>query len=168
MKPRIKEWSFRAGSRLKGDPKKVAAELQRIKKNSSGDKQQLYAESVVQAAEPTRSILHDYFEWDDDKAAQEYRLEQARHLIRSIRITYDNPKAPEKDIEVKLFVNLDGGQTNTPEPYIDVATALTEEQYRAQLLRNALRDAHRWANKYRALTELDTIFNAIEHIASNQ
>jgi hypothetical protein len=37
---------------------------------------------VVEEAEDEESPLHDRFEWDNDKAAHEYRLAQARTLIR--------------------------------------------------------------------------------------
>lgn len=41
---------------------------------------------VADAADPN-SPLHDAFEWDDSKAAQAYRIEQARVLIRSVEVT---------------------------------------------------------------------------------
>lgn len=41
---------------------------------------------VVEAARPAESPLHDQFEWDDTAAAERYRLEQARALIRSVRV----------------------------------------------------------------------------------
>lgn len=37
---------------------------------------------VVAAAAPVDSPLHGEFEWDDEKAGHEFRLWQARHLIR--------------------------------------------------------------------------------------
>lgn len=45
----------------------------------------LTPEVVVEDAKNPSSVLHDYFEWDDHKAAKEYRLDQARELIRSVR-----------------------------------------------------------------------------------
>ena len=42
---------------------------------------------IVKDARRPTSILHDQFEWDDGKAAQQWREEQARVLIRSIRVT---------------------------------------------------------------------------------
>ena len=40
---------------------------------------------VIEAADPD-SVLHKSFEWDNDKAAHQHRLDQARTLIRSVRI----------------------------------------------------------------------------------
>lgn len=46
----------------------------------------LTPELVVRDAEDARSPLHSQFEWDDSKAAEQYRLEQARDLIRSVEL----------------------------------------------------------------------------------
>lgn len=46
----------------------------------------LTAEAVVSDAANPKSPLHSRFEWDNSKAAHEHRLEQARALIRSVRV----------------------------------------------------------------------------------
>lgn len=40
--------------------------------------------NVVRAAKNSNSPLHDCFEWDDGAAAQQWREEQARALIRAV------------------------------------------------------------------------------------
>lgn len=55
----------------------VIAELQRIAGPDG-----LRASVVVQKARSTKSPLHSEFEWDDKKAGHEFRLVQARRLIR--------------------------------------------------------------------------------------
>ena len=42
----------------------------------------LNPEDVISAARNKNSALHDRFQWDDSAAAHQYRLEQARRLIR--------------------------------------------------------------------------------------
>jgi hypothetical protein len=41
---------------------------------------------VVEAARDPANPLHEEFEWDDSVAAEQWRLAQARTLIRSIRV----------------------------------------------------------------------------------
>ncbi len=53
-------------------------ELRRILKRDGG----VQASVVVKEARPKRAPLHDEFEWDDSLAGQQYRLGQARRLIR--------------------------------------------------------------------------------------
>jgi len=49
-------------------------------------KGRLTASKVVDAARNPASPLHACFEWDDDVAAEGYRLEQARRLIRGVKV----------------------------------------------------------------------------------
>src|SRR4029434_7353041 len=46
----------------------------------------LHPATVVDDARDPTSPLHDFFEWDDSTAAQQYRLGQARQLIRRVKI----------------------------------------------------------------------------------
>lgn len=43
---------------------------------------------VVEVSRPVEAPLHSHFEWDDARAADLHRLEQAREIIRSVKITY--------------------------------------------------------------------------------
>lgn len=61
----------------------IIAELTRLAKANDG---RLTPDNVVDAAEDKASPLHQCFEWDNDAAAHMFRVEQARHLIRSVRV----------------------------------------------------------------------------------
>lgn len=64
------------------DADAVAARLLELSKQNEG----LTAELVLAEAADVSSPLHDVFEWDDTEAATQWRLHQARNLIRSIRV----------------------------------------------------------------------------------
>ena len=73
--------------KLKGLTKKVKVdkavkELQNIK-NKCGE---LTPEAIVQASKSRKSALHKLFEWDNEKASHQYRLQQARTIINNIEI----------------------------------------------------------------------------------
>lgn len=61
----------------------VQNELSRLYEANSG----LRPSEVVESARPATSPLHDQFEWNNSKAGHEYRLMQARQLIRVTLIT---------------------------------------------------------------------------------
>jgi len=44
------------------------------------------AHAVLDAARPASSPIHDCFDWNDSEAAEKWRLEQARELIRRVKI----------------------------------------------------------------------------------
>lgn len=63
------------------DQATIRQELERLEVNG-----RLTPEQVVEAARDETSPLHTLFEWDDEKASHKYRLDQARSLIRSVRV----------------------------------------------------------------------------------
>lgn len=77
-------------------PDLVAKELARIRRSHGA----LTSEAVVAAASPEAAPLHPAFEWDDSVAGLEYRLIQARKLIRAVQIVKDD----EKPMTVYAFV----------------------------------------------------------------
>ena len=76
-----------AGSKLT-DPQLVGESLEAIAAESKGE---LRPDAVVTAAREKSHPLHGFFLWDDAEAADLYRREQARTLIRSIRIEPEEP-----------------------------------------------------------------------------
>ena len=49
-------------------------------------KGRITAHAVLDAARPESSPIHDCFDWNDSEAAEKWRLEQARELIRRVKI----------------------------------------------------------------------------------
>lgn len=84
-----KEYTFRTGARVANvKAQAVGKELDRIRARDG----QLKTEVVVTEAKKVKNPLHPAFEWNDQLAAHEHRLNQARLLIRSIRVI-----GPEKE-----------------------------------------------------------------------
>lgn len=70
-------------SRGSGMSKEVEAALDEIY-NEEGE---LTEDNVLKAARLKSSPLHEFFEWDNNKAAAEYRRLQARSLIVNVTVT---------------------------------------------------------------------------------
>ena len=87
-----------SGSRFnKQDAERIGPELLRLKKRNGT----LTKEAVVKSAQRQGSPLHADFEWDDEKAATAHRLEQARYIMRSIMIVWDESTADGKVEQVQ-------------------------------------------------------------------
>lgn len=63
----------------------------------------LTPEIVVNVARRPEHPLHSHFDWDDDTAAESWRREQARQLIRSVRITYKPATDRSDALTVRAF-----------------------------------------------------------------
>lgn len=70
------------------DKAKREAIAERLQKIASLNGGRLTPDAVLQDAKSTKSPLHDEFDWDDSTAAHQWRLMQARELVRSVRIEF--------------------------------------------------------------------------------
>ena len=84
-------YEYREGYRGKREvaPDVVGLELHRMRESGG-----LTSSRVVAEATPEGSALHPLFEWNDGVAGHEYRLIQARQLIRSVAVVVPESDAP--------------------------------------------------------------------------
>ena len=135
-------------------------ELEVIRKKHQGI---LRAIDVVEAAASEDSPLHDRFEWDDLKAGNEYRIWQARQLIRYVVVTVPKFRKP-----IIAYVSLKGDRAEDGGGYRAIVDVLSDKVQREILLREALQDLAVWQAKYEELTELVPIFRNIERYRARE
>ena len=133
---------------------KIIVALKRIAKQSGGV---IKPESVVDAARPESSPLHSRFTWDDTEAAEQYRLWQARTLIRT-QIKYIEVEG--KATPFRVFVSLTPDREEESGGYRVTANVLNDKDMRAQMLRDAMDEMRRFEAKYAGLKELAELFAA--------
>ena len=114
-------------------------------------------EIVLDEASKDTSPLHSYFDWDDKTAAVAYRIEQAKHLIRSIKVVVEADGDGE-DIEVRAFVSV---ESDSRRRYQTIDTALNDVGFRKQIIEDALNGLRAWENKYRVLSELAGLIKTV-------
>jgi hypothetical protein len=116
-------------------------------------------ELVVESSKNKRSVLHNYFVWDDTKAANAYRMIQARHLIRRIEVKVINDGEPTnvRAYEVKTA---DGAQR----VYInhDTLSESDIERTKRFLITDLVRVSKRLSGFNRYQTAVEYIGMAIE------
>ncbi|RRU74158.1 hypothetical protein [Stenotrophomonas maltophilia] len=115
------------------------------------------ADVVSRAADP-ESAMHSWFEWDDGEAAQAYRLQQARQLLRVFVTVQAKDSSP-----VRAFVSL-GSDRYGEGGYRALAEVLSDEQMRAQLLADAIKELRTSEKKYRQLQELSGVWSALDDV----
>lgn len=138
---------------IKIDPQKAGEELERIRVGHNG---RLTQEAVVIAAKSKASPLHDAFEWNDKRAAHQYRLDQASYLIRSITVTIDKQEQAEP---VRAFVNV---RRDEDRSYTSLAHAMSDDELRRQVVEAAWAELMAWRKRHAELVEMTRIFAVID------
>jgi vacuolar-type H+-ATPase subunit H len=148
-------FKWKDGSRRSGNAQKVGEELMKIKEKEGN----IQAEAVVKRAASKRSPLHSQFNWDNDSAAHQHRLEQARSLIRSIvSITPEN-----RGEDVPVFTAVSGEKPNTS-VYIPLDEGLAHQPTREEILGRAKAELRAFRRKYAKLKELSAVFDVIDDL----
>lgn len=159
---KAKEYRFTDKSHY---PSGKAQEVGEHLDNLAGKAKTLTPRQVLCDAQKRSSPLHDLFEWDNNVAAGEYRLVQARLLLRSVTVVFVNEDGDRtKAREVRSFIHFDGTTERSEGCYVGTERVLAEDDLRARMVSRALAEAQSWRTRYEHLNELATVFTAIERI----
>lgn len=136
-------------------------QLEALKAIARRDGGLLRPAAVVENARPEDSPLHGAFEWDDGKAAEQYRLEQAQHLIRSFKIEVERDG---KSVEVPVFVNLSTDRLGptADNPYRLVEAVARKPDLMAVAVADALGQLEALRVRYAHLAELADVWASID------
>lgn len=142
--------AWKSGCRISADAQKVADEILAIGNSAT-------TAQILDKARDEQTELHKCFDWDDAEAAEKWRLQQARHIVCSLVIK-EKDEAPQP--EVRIFYKTDSETGYKP----TVLIVQDKDEYR-KLLDRALAELNSFRAKYKALTELDGVFDAIDKVA---
>lgn len=134
----------------------VKQELAALTKTGKGV---LRPEAVVAFARNPDTALHGRFEWDNAKASHQYRLHQARNLIRVV-VLYE----PRVDKNIDVYVSLPEDRLNPGGGYRRMVDVLSDTDRRQQLLDSALAELAVFQQKYATITELADVFSAARKV----
>lgn len=147
---------FQPGARI-DDPKLVGEHIDFLRKQQKGE---LTPQDVLADAKNPNSPLHSFFEWSDTAAAEQYRLQQARGLIRAVVAVYVSDDKPA--VRTRAYVHI-------PEPsaphYRSADQAMSTKKTRDLVLQRAWREFQQWKARYKDLKEFSTLFEAADEVA---
>lgn len=116
--------------------------------------------NLVDEARPEESPMHKAFEWDDAKAAENYRKQQATQMIRAIVVREsDIVEGGSENVRVKVF--------NQPEKggvYESLRTILMDEEKTGSLLDKAKVELRTFRIKYSQLDRLARLMSEIDMV----
>lgn len=112
-------------------------------------------EEILKRARNEGTELHKCFTWDDTEAAEKYRLQEARTIIRLLVVT------PEReDAEPVRMYQI----SSTKSVYQPTKLFLEQPDEYEKLLKRAKMELDSFMKRFRQLSELEEIFEAIEKL----
>ncbi len=131
------------------DERAIRKELLKVK----GDHPEglLTAENVIEAAQDESSAMHSQFQWDDTIAGHQYRLAQARSIIRHVVVTMPNDKS---ESVVPKFISLRSDRKKPGGGYRETADVLGNKELLAELEATAKNDIDGVLRRYEMLKDL--------------
>jgi len=118
--------------------------------------------ALVDEARPADHHLHRMFEWDDLLAAEAYRRDQARHVVRDLRVVVEDDSGVQ---HVQAYVHVVRLEPAGPiEGYRLTSLIVQSLDEYEQVLGEALSALRAWERRYRHLSHLDEVFGVIRRV----
>ena len=127
---------------------------------SSENDHKLTPETLVEDAKPKESFLHPNFEWNDAKAAEIYRKETARAMMRSlVMVRYQD--SPEDMEPVRAYVHVG---KRTDRGYTSIIRAMSDEKLAEEVIAQAKKDLQAFRRKYQSYEYLHEAVGNISRV----
>jgi hypothetical protein len=121
---------------------------------------ELTPQSVVDEARPDGAPLHSRFEWDDSIAGEKYRIVQAQHLIRAVKIEYTDAAGEKKRVRGFFPIRDIEEDSSDKAGYSPTEDIVQDEVCLRILMRQLERDIADLKRKYGHLAEFANIMRA--------
>ena len=144
--------TWRAG---RGEAFYKGVDAQKVADEITGIGESVSPQDIVNRARDETSELHKCFEWDDTKAAEKWRIQQARQITYFLVIKED--EKPHDRPEVRFFVTPKNGEGYKKTEYV----VKIDSEYE-KLLKQAWAELRAFKQRYSTLKELQEIFDLIE------
>ena len=130
--------------------------------------------NLLDDAQRRDSKLHEFFEWDDDRAAGEYRLHQARQIVNHFEIAIVDLQTEEESTtrawHSTFIAQTDDGDNGDGmiRAYVNTLRVFDEPDYKAQAVENALCEINGWRRRFSIYSELEPIFIGIDEVENSR
>lgn len=115
---------------------------------------------LVDEARTKDSALHGLFTWDNRKAADEWRKQEARQVVKALVVVVDDSEIrPPAFVHVR--VSTDNGEREGYSATLDV---IKDPALRSQALHEAIVTLRGFRRRYEALTELQPVWEALDAV----
>lgn len=126
--------------------------LKEILNKLKTEKSNVKPEDLLELARSETSPIHQYFDWNDTTAAEQYRLWQARQLIATVKVEWEGK-------EKNLYWNATITDEESDRAYFSLEETLSDEKLHLQVLKMAIKELKYFQDKYDHIKELQGIIN---------
>lgn len=143
---------------MKRDHNAIRAELESLKADGV-----IRPVDVVEHARNPQSALHECFTWDDTEAAAQFRLLEARNLMRVYVVMEQSDATP-----VRAFVSLTTDRSKPGGGYRTMTDVMNDAELQGQMLADAFKHLRVIRDKYNGLRALAKVWQAVDEAEAEQ
>jgi hypothetical protein len=155
----VYKYKYRDGRHIKSVSAQVVGEtLADLAERSGG---RITPAAVVERAEPEDSPIHDAgFTWDDGEAAQKCREDEARLLMRSYVVIYEDEHGEEQE-EIP-FVSVARPYDEDGPAYMPTRPAMQDPDLHWRIMTLARAQLEGWVARYRHLNDMGGLIGGVQ------
>jgi hypothetical protein len=151
-----RKYEFRPGGRA-GFRNAAKADAQVIGETIDGLRAvhgpELATATVVEAARPEESTIHENLTWNDGEAGDHWRDQEARALVRSYAVVTISPAGKPEAIVANVSIRDEAGHR----AYHDVAEIEASPVLQKSVLVEAIRDLQKWRRAWNGQIDEDIL-----------
>lgn len=145
----LAEWGF---YKFKADATKCADEIMEI----CEELESATPRQILEKAKDSNTELHKCFTWDDSEAAEKWRIEEAKAVVRNLKIVEQEPGKEPEVTQIRVFYKTDNQSGYKPCRMILKKT----DEYK-MLLERCRSELLAIKKKFENLSEYDEIWELI-------
>lgn len=150
-------YQWKPNARIPVEPQVAGKHLEALRSKNG----ELTPRIVVEDARKKSSPFHPVFDWNDKTAAEQWREEQARYIIRSVVVV--SSEEGDEPRTVRAFVSVtDEGDRH----YTSIAHAMGDAELREQIVKRASKELQEWRKRYDDLKEFSEVYAAMDKISA--
>lgn len=115
---------------------------------------------LLDDSRPEDAVLHPCYEWDDSVAAEKYRLHQSKKIIGNLVVVSVSDGKKEEEVPcVNAFVTVK--DRNEKASYRPTIVALSNDEMKDQVTKNAVVELKMFKNKYDGLVDFAAVIKEV-------
>ena len=135
----------------------VSSEIDKLAKKNRGS---ITPTIIVEAARDEESPLHQIFDWDDEVAAEQWRLHSARHMLNHLVVRVAMSDGTNEHVKAYHCVSssvVDNDESSIGRVYLPLSTAMSSASVMAAIVSGALAELAGWQRRYGHYVELKQV-----------